>query len=693
VLLEAASEAGMDADRRKEAVRTIHSGLDRGADGEAWYPDDLRLPKHTTVPWAGKVYSLTTGRPIRPVPTSTLPTAPAPAGEMAITFFAGLRDTQGRRESWTWEQVAEGAQEPLSWPEGGKEGLPLWSWAVFEDDSRARRPDGLHADGREKTRDPHIESVSALVLDYDDDPTWSLEAVRGWWGAVRYVAHTSAHHLAEKPVRGSKEVKPALPRGRVILALSRPVLESEWDTLARWVLTLDCGVVGEVELKSPRRAYYIPASAPGGYASEANLVGTAIDVDAVLKRCEVEEEELEQAAEAVTPIDELLNSLSTGKNGEPRDSLLTVSRILEEDPRWSGRLRWSEFTDSPNLDGATITDEVESECATWLENVYGVRPPTTRVHEAMRMVARRHTYHPVREYLDGLVWDGVERLDHWLGDIAGATGPMDPVFGAKWLIACVARIFRPGCKVDTVPILRGGQGAGKSSLIMVLGGDWFRDSALSIGDKDGYQQLRGAWLYELGELDSVSRREWSTVKAFITSQIDEYRPSYGRNTIKAPRQTVFVGTTNETTFLGDSTGSRRFWVIEVGQEIRVDRAREQRDQLWAEAVARFRGGAQWWLTQEEEEIRGNLAGAYQSTDPWADVVEGWLITRSNTRVTLAEVASGAVGRRIEDLNGGDEKRLARLLTGLGWGRAERVQLDGKRAWRWEKGGRGGRGGT
>lgn len=681
-LLEAAGAAGVDGSRRGEAVRTILSGLDKGAGGEAWMPDEAGTgPQKTTATWKGKLYSITGGRVTSVKGLGRTPVPVADAGAtMAVTLFPRLQETQGVEETWTWDDLREACREPHPWPEEGKDALPLWSWCLYEGASRARRPDGLHPDGRERTRDAAIEGVGALVLDYDDDPEWSVEQTERWWGEVRYVAHTTAHHQRPKATHGGAE-KPAQPRGRVIVALSRVVLEEEWADLVLWVLSSGRGRPGETELRSARRAYYVPADLEG-YAWSEGTSDRALDVDACLAEAREVSDALDEAEAALEPDEDLVRGLPRSRTGDLRDTILTLSLILDGDARWQGRLRWSEFSDQPELDGHTLTDEAETEAAGWLENVYGIKSSTTRVHEVMRAVARRHPYHPVRTYLDGVTWDGVPRLDSWLLDYTGCSSALAPVYGRCWLISAVARIYSPGCKVDTVPILRGPQGAQKSTLISALAGPgWSRDSALSIGDKDGYQQLRGVWLYELGELDSVSRREWSTVKAFISSQVDEYRPSYGRNTIRVPRQVVFVGTTNEASFLGDSTGSRRFWVIEV-QDINVEGLRRIRDQMWAEAVHRYRHGEPWWLSAEEEEVRHIEAGAYESSDPWAEQVSAWLVGRQ--ACTVAEVAISAVGRRLEDLNGADEKRIVKLLSLIGWIRKRRgPMVNGRRQpWVW-----------
>lgn len=683
-LLDAAGAVGMDGKRRGEAVRTILSGLDKGAGGEAWLPDETTGPQRTTARWRGRVYTVTGGRVTAARGFGgRVPSAPWRGVATIATIFPRLMELQGIQEELTWDDIAEACREPAAWPESGKDGLPLWSWCLFEEASRARRPDGLHPDGRERTRDARMYGVGALVLDYDDDPEWSLESTRRWWGDVRYVAHTTSTHMLPKKTSGGHE-KPPMPRGRVIVALSRVVTEEEWPDLVDWVLSSGRGSPGETELRSARRAYYVPAQLDG-YAWEANEVDAALDVDACLQEAREAREVIETAADEVEPDQDILASLPKSRNGDIRDTIATLQAIFDEDRRWQGRLRWSELTGQPEMDGQTITDEMETEAAAWVENVYGVKCSTARIHEVLRSIAARHPYHPVVEYLEGVTWDGVERLDFMLEDYFGATSTLSRAYSRCWLISMVARVMQPGCKVDTVPILKGLQGGQKSTMLSILGGKWFSDSTISIGEKEGYQQLRGIWLLELGELDAVAKREWSSVKAFTSAQVDTYRPSYGRNTIRVPRQTVFVGTTNEASFLGDATGSRRFWVISVADQLDVEGLAKVRDQLFAEAVVRYRAGERWWLTPEEDAIRAEEAKAYESVDPWMEAVSSALIGLRST--TLAEIAWKALEKKPGELHGGDEKRLSRILDALGWARANRpTDPDNRRRklpWRWE----------
>jgi putative DNA primase/helicase len=399
---------------------------------------------------------------------------------------------------------------------------------------------------------------------------------------------------------------------------------------------------------------------------------------------EEEQAQEEQAAAAPDPdVAAMLEMLARkGEDPRPRDHDLNISKILDHDPRIVGRIRHNDFAAVVEIDGQIVTDDAESELRLWVSQVYGIHPPSSRFHEVLSAVARRHAYHPVRDYLDGLSWDGVDRLDHWLVDYLGVSDEdgLSGPFGRKTLISAVARVYEPGCKVDTVLVLQGGQGVGKSTALRHLtGGAWFCDSTLAIGEKDGYQALQGVWVYELAELDAVRRSDWSAVKAFLSAQVDRFRPSYGRNTVHMPRQIIFTATVNESEFLGDSTGSRRFWVRHCSGDVRPDAVKAQRDQLWAEALTRYRRGEQWWLSSEEEAARQADAEQYRQADPWEETIRVYLTGRQEVHVT--EILEQALKRDVGSATKLDQMRVAAVLGALGW---VKRRTGAQRATRWVK---------
>ena len=224
---------------------------------------------------------------------------------------------------------------------------------------------------------------------------------------------------------------------------------------------------------------------------------------------------------------------------------------------------------------------------------------------ALDLVSSSRQFHPVRDWLESLAWDGKPRLDTLLHDYLGAEDtPLSRAMTRKHFTAAVARVMSPGCKYDHVLTLIGLEGIGKSTLIRVMGHGWYDDSLTSIEGKEGMDQLRGKWLLEMGELTNYKKSTSEAYKAFLSKQEDSYRPAYARKTEVYPRQCVFFATTNETAFLKGNTGNRRFWTIDCGihrPELSVwDDLPDEADQVWAEAVERFRQKEPLFLPKDLE---------------------------------------------------------------------------------------------
>jgi putative DNA primase/helicase len=343
-----------------------------------------------------------------------------------------------------------------------------------------------------------------------------------------------------------------------------------------------------------------------------------------------------------------------------------VIRILEEDDRWRGRLRYNDFTALPELDGRPMRDTDEVSCALWLSRTYRMsNPSTSKLSEMMRYIASTDSYHPVRDYLNGLQWDGKPRVDLLLsGYFKADDSPLHRVLSRCFLVSCVARVMVPGCKVDTTLILKGRQGAKKSSGLQALAGaDWFSDTPIEIGHKDGYAALNGIWLYEFGELDSMSRKEMTAVKGFLSAQKDRYRPSYGRHAQTFMRQTVTTGTTNKSDFLRDETGSRRFWPVEVGNPD-LNAITEDRDHLWAEAVQAYASGWRWWLDENQSADLVEASRQFEDTDSWEPDIIDWATGREG--FTMAALLDGALDIKAGKSTTRDQTRAGKILRRAGW---------------------------
>ncbi len=302
-------------------------------------------------------------------------------------------------------------------------------------------------------------------------------------------------------------------------------------------------------------------------------------------------------------------------------------------------------------------------------------------HQAADLVAREHGFHPVRDYLAGLRWDRTPRLGKWLSYYLGAEPtPYTAAIGRMVLVGLVARVMRPGCKCDHMLVLEGPQGAGKSSACAVLGGAWFSDGLPDLaGDQVRVSSyLRGKWLVEVAELSALGRAETAQLKAFLTRTEERFIPKYGRTELVEPRQCLFVGTTNKEAYLRDETGGRRFWPVRIGA---IDLAAlvHDRDQLFAEAVAAWRGGEAWWPAGdfEREHIAPEQEARFE-VDAWEQAIAEWLAGRD--RCTVLDVARNALFIETPRLGTADQRRVAAAMERLGWERGARGGAKGERFW-------------
>jgi predicted P-loop ATPase len=382
------------------------------------------------------------------------------------------------------------------------------------------------------------------------------------------------------------------------------------------------------------------------------------------------------------------------ETGAIKPVLANAIVALRESPTWMTVLAHDEFTGTTkavsappwtyNLNGwqpRAWTQHDDILTTEWLQNE-GIIVGSSTASQAVEVVARERTYHPVLDYLDSLEWDGKVRLDAWVTKFLGALDtPYNAEIGRRALIAAVARVRSPGCKVDTVPIIEGGQGVGKSSAARVMFDPWFSDDLADLGSKDAAMQTQGSWLIEISELDAMSRAEVSRTKAFITRTTDRFRPPYGSRIIESQRSCVFWGTTNSDRYLKDETGGRRFWPIAAGK-IDLTGLRQERDLLWAEANQLFERGVGWWIVNPEvqSDAVGEQTARYVG-DPWDDIIGPYLAAVYD--VTIVDILRDVVRLEPGRWSQADSNRVARCLVSRGFQRVQ-VRTGDKRSWRYKR---------
>lgn len=330
--------------------------------------------------------------------------------------------------------------------------------------------------------------------------------------------------------------------------------------------------------------------------------------------------------------------LKLTEKGTIAQTIENTVTILSHDPRLAGRLAFNEMEHSivaqedlpwrKIIGAGQWVDSDDAALRLYLERVYGISSKD-KIYDAVNVVAQRNRFHPVREYLEGCIWDGVPRVETLLVDYLGAEDSLyTRAVTRKTLAAAVARIFRPGCKFDYMLTIHGEQGIGKSALAAKLGGPWFSDTFFTVQGKDAYEQIQGVWIMEVGELAGMRKAEAEAVKLFVSKQADRFRPAYGHRVQDFPRQCIFIGTTNEAQFLRDTTGNRRFWIVSTPNKPARDMWKELTPEMvcliWAEAVEIFRAGEELRLPDELEAEAREVQETYKEENPKIGVVAEYL---------------------------------------------------------------------
>jgi predicted P-loop ATPase len=375
-----------------------------------------------------------------------------------------------------------------------------------------------------------------------------------------------------------------------------------------------------------------------------------------------------------------------------KNAKLMLIHSFDEDEKIIGRNEfaaqdyWLMNTPWGAKKGEAVSDTSILHLKNWLVQEHKLEFNKNTLDEVMQHLADVNRWHPVRDYLHTLKWDGIPRIDTWLKKFAGAKAP-EPYMSdvsRKILVAMVKRIMEPGCKFDHVLILEGLQGWGKSSLVRAIAGEWFSDVPLLIGDKDGVMAMQSKWVIELGELSTMSKIDIETLKAFVTQQTDRMRPPYGKRMEEFPRQCIFIGTTNNDNYLKDPTGARRFWPMPCSEDIRFEAVSKLRDQLLAEALGYYYLDEPVYLENPVSQAQAKeLQSARTIQDEWTSVVrtvladENWKLEAFE----IADVARQMVSVGAHKLSPYDVQRISNCLKQLGYEKFRESEGARRRLWK------------
>lgn len=373
--------------------------------------------------------------------------------------------------------------------------------------------------------------------------------------------------------------------------------------------------------------------------------------------------------------------LTMTASGTPYANTANAATILRKHPDWAGKIWVDTFKGEIVGPNGVWTERDEIELQATMQSQYGLpRIGRDSVRDAVALVAGDHARSSAREWMDGLVWDGKDRLN-WLfsagfgAEFTDYTAAVSKCF----MIGAVARVYAPGAKVDALPVLEGAQGRGKSTGLRVLfGDDWFAEATESPASKDFYLSMKGKLLLEIAELDAFGRADITAVKRTVTCVSDRYRIPYERAATDHPRQCVFSATTNTDNWNRDPTGARRFWPV-VCNEVSLKWLAHEREQLFAEAVHRYKAGESWWDVPHDDAQREQAARA--EGDPWDEVVDRYLSGKMQT--TVAAVLEHGIGMPPDRFTKSAEMRVGAILRRMGLARVKR-RVDGSPTWVWAR---------
>lgn len=592
---------------------------------------------------------------------------------------------------------------PLVFAQHAKSGKREWRWMAFGEENRplfgldhaAANPEAslLFVEG-EKCREAAQEQLPGL-------------AVLSWPGGCNGVGKTDFTSLAERPVKKAllwpdcdakrKKLTKAEKEAGVDPA-SKPLLPVNEQPGTKAMLAVAARLhalgykVWMIDIPAPDEK-------PDGWdvadAIEEGLVGPALADHLKAKAQAWTPDE----APPVDPSEPISTASEAGasqerkrppwipeliyKDGEIKSCLSNVYQVLAHHPAWQGVIAFDEMSlctvkrkPPPFAEGRVGEWDAQDDTRTamWIARTYGFTPASVMVLEVVETLAKANAWHPVRTWLRSLEWDGEKRLNGWLSKYLGVpVSPYSARVAAWWIMGAVKRVMQPGVKFDYCLVLSGPQGKGKSTTFSIIGGEWYGDTELDLQSKDSMSALRGKMVWEFPELGALARSEERRQKSFLSRQVDEYRPVYGRREIKAPRQVVFGGSTNEHEWNKDPTGGRRFWPVDcLAEVIDTEGLRSVRDQLFAEAFVRIEAGERYWPTADEqkewfdpEQLR------VEQQDSLVDALHDWVWDVMREDFSAYEAAHDCLKLDASKLTRDLQTRIGIALRKLGCTRFER----------------------
>jgi len=355
-------------------------------------------------------------------------------------------------------------------------------------------------------------------------------------------------------------------------------------------------------------------------------------------------ERMEKAQEDFGIVEEELDTewvkdLVYTEQGKLRSTISNFLLIIENEPLLKGKIAYNEFSNRAVVIGrlpwrssgnkSDWNDTDDSGLREFIEKYYSISS-TAKCADALALSFEKHSFHPIKDYLNSLLWDGVKRIDTLFIDYLGAEdNSYVRTVTRKVLTAAVARVFVPGIKFDNMLILIGKQGVGKSTIIKKLGKEWYSDSLTTVSGKEAYEQIQGVWILEMAEMMATKKADIEATKHFLSKTEDIYRVAYGRRTSRFPRQCVFIGTSNEHDFLRDKTGNRRSWPIDIAidepkKNIFKDMTDYEIDQIWAEAVEFWNSKEPLHLNSDEEKEAQKQQEAHSEESAKTGLIEEYL---------------------------------------------------------------------